>query len=45
MKCPLCNGETKAEKALAAGGVVYRKRRCLECRHLFLTEERRPKNA
>lgn len=39
MKCPKCKGGVKVEYTLSDVEGVYRKRRCLECGHIFYTSE------
>ena len=39
MQCPKCKGDVKVEYTLSDEEGVYRKRRCLECGHVFYTSE------
>lgn len=39
MTCPVCGGKTEVRDSCAEVDVIYRKRRCVECRHTFETEE------
>lgn len=41
MKCPKCNGKTTVtDNALnTSDNEMYRKRKCLECGHIFYTTE------
>ena len=39
MTCPVCGEETKVVESAKDCETVYRKRRCVSCKHTFYTEE------
>ena len=39
MVCPKCQGETKVLNCASNEEVVYRLRKCLKCKNLFMTKE------
>jgi len=45
MRCPKCDGDTNVydSRPRENGHTVYRRRRCLECLHEFVTDERATK--
>ncbi|MBE7039124.1 MAG: hypothetical protein E7398_00165 [Ruminococcaceae bacterium] len=39
MTCPVCGGNSKVCDSISDCEAVYRKRRCLECNHVWFTDE------
>ena len=39
MTCPVCGGKTIVTESRAESDAVYRRRRCVDCRYGFYTEE------
>lgn len=40
MKCPICEGDIKViDSVNGSDNVIYRKRRCDKCKHVFYTAE------
>ena len=39
MTCPVCGGKTTVYDSIADCESVYRKRKCVECDHKFITTE------
>lgn len=45
MNCPKCGGKTQIPGTRSDGEKVYRKRKCIECGHVFYTEEQLTANS
>lgn len=39
MTCPICGGVSKVYDSISDCEAVYRKRKCLECNHIWFTDE------
>jgi transcriptional regulator NrdR family protein len=39
MTCPICGGKTKVVDCAADVECIYRRRRCVDCKHHFTTTE------
>lgn len=39
MNCPICGGKTTVRGCKADCESIHRERKCLECNHIFYTEE------
>ena len=39
MTCPLCGGKSKVYDSISDCDAIYRKRKCLECNHVWFTDE------
>ena len=39
MRCPVCNGDVKVMDVGTGADAVIRRRKCLNCNHLFFTSE------
>ena len=39
MKCPKCGGQTKVTESRLWGNTTLRRRKCLGCGRIFITEE------
>lgn len=39
MTCPICGGKSKVHDSISDCEAVYRKRKCVECQHVWFTSE------
>lgn len=39
MTCPVCGGESRIYDTISDCEAVYRKRKCLDCNHVWFTDE------